>query len=200
MPPDPADETASALDSVGPRLKWLRERRRLTLTALSGRTGISASTLSRLETGHRRPTLEQLLPLAKEHGVTLDELVNAPPTGDPRINLRPVAGGDGSVILPLTRRPGGIQAYKFILPRGEDRQAPNLRTHEGHDWFYVLNGTLRLVVGERDLRLVPGEAAEFDTRTPHWFGATADGPVEFLSLIGRQGERAHVRDLARGGE
>ncbi|WP_020578766.1 helix-turn-helix domain-containing protein [Actinopolymorpha alba] len=182
-----------ALDAVGPRLKRLRLRRDVTLAELSEQTGISASTLSRLEAGLRRPTLEQLLPLARVHGVTLDELVDAPPTGDPRINLRPVACADGSTILPLTRRPGGIQAYKFVLPRGSDQQQPDLRSHEGYDWVYVLNGTLRLVLGEHDLLLAPGEAAEFDTRTPHWFGATSAGSVEFLSLIGKQGQRAHVR-------
>ncbi|MET7708796.1 XRE family transcriptional regulator [Micromonospora sp. NPDC005413] len=181
------------LDAVGPRLKHLRLRRDLTLTDLAEETGISASTLSRLEAGLRRPTLEQLLPLARVHGVTLDELVGAPPTGDPRINLRPIACSDGSTIVPLTRRPGGIQAYKYVLPAGADDREPDLRTHEGHDWVYVLNGTLRLVLGEHNLILKPGEAAEFDTRTPHWFGATGSGPVEFLSLIGKQGERAHVR-------
>lgn len=182
-----------ALGAVGPRLKRLRLQREITLTALAAQTGISASTLSRLEAGLRRPTLEQLLPLARVYGVTLDELVNAPRTGDPRINLRPIACGDGSTILPLTRRAGGIQAYKFVLPTGNDSKEPDLRTHDGYDWVYVLNGTLRLVLGEHDLVLGPGEAAEFDTRTPHWFGATSSGPVEFLSLIGRQGERAHVR-------
>jgi transcriptional regulator with XRE-family HTH domain len=181
------------LDAVGPRLKRLRLRRDITLTELAAGTGISASTLSRLEAGLRRPTLEQLLPLARAYGVTLDELVDAPPTGDPRINLRPVAGHGGAVILPLTRRPGGIQAYKFVLPPGDDATRPELRTHEGYDWVYVLNGTLRLVLGEHDLLLSPGEAAEFDTRTPHWFGATSAGPVEYLSLIGKQGERAHLR-------
>ncbi|MFJ9783157.1 helix-turn-helix domain-containing protein [Amycolatopsis sp. NPDC101161] len=185
------DSIDRALDAVGPRLKHLRQQREITLTALAEQTGISASTLSRLEAGLRRPTLEQLLPLARAYGVTLDELVDAPPTGDPRVTLRPLAGADGSTVIPLTRRPGGIQAYKFVLPAG-DRE-PELRTHEGHDWAYVLNGTLRLVLGEHDLVLGPGEAAEFDTRTPHWFGATSAGPVEFLSLIGRQGERAHVR-------
>ena len=184
------------LDAVGPRLKHLRLRREITLTELAAETGISASTLSRLEAGLRRPTLEQLLPLARVHGVTLDELVDAPPTGDPRVNLRPIACGDGATILPLTRRPGGIQAYKFVLPTGDDDREPDLRTHEGHDWVYVLNGALRLVLGERDLVLRPGEAAEFDTRVPHWFGATASGPVEYLSLVGRQGERAHVRAVA----
>lgn len=181
------------LNAVGPRLKRLRLRRDVTLVDLAEQTGISASTLSRLEAGLRRPTLEQLLPLARVHGVTLDELVDAPPTGDPRVNLRPVASSDGSTILPLTRRPGGIQAYKFILPEGKDEQEPQLRTHDGYDWVYVLDGTLRLVLGEHDLILKPGEAAEFDTRTPHWFGATGAGPVEFLSLIGKQGQRAHVR-------
>ncbi|MFF0254613.1 helix-turn-helix domain-containing protein [Micromonospora zamorensis] len=186
-------EPDRTLDAVGPRLKHLRLRRDITLTDLAAETGISASTLSRLEAGLRRPTLEQLLPLARVHGVTLDELVGAPPTGDPRINLRPITCSDGSVILPLTRRPGGIQAYKYVLPASADDREPDLRTHEGYDWVYVLNGTLRLVLGEHNLVLTPGEAAEFDTRTPHWFGATSSGPVEFLSLIGKQGERAHVR-------
>jgi transcriptional regulator with XRE-family HTH domain len=188
------------LDAVGPRLKHLRLRRDITLTDLAEETGISASTLSRLEAGLRRPTLEQLLPLARAYGVTLDELVDAPPTGDPRINLRPIPCSDGSIILPLTRRPGGIQAYKFVLPAGDDDREPDLRTHEGYDWVYVLNGTLRLVLGEHNLILKPGEAAEFDTRTPHWFGSTSAGPVEYLSLIGKQGERAHVRVAPRQGQ
>jgi transcriptional regulator with XRE-family HTH domain len=192
------DHLNRTLDAVGPRLKRLRMHRDITLTDLADETGISTSTLSRLEAGLRRPTLEQLLPLARAHGVTLDELVDAPPTGNPRINLRPIACGDGSTIIPLTRRPGGIQSYKFVLPTGNDDAEPDLRTHEGYDWVYVLNGRLRLVLGEHDLILESGEVAEFDTRTPHWFGATGSGPVEFLSLIGKQGERAHVRAAPKG--
>lgn len=186
----PDDRT---LDMVGLRLKNLRLRRDTTLTTLADATGISMSTLSRLETGLRRPTLEQLLPLARYYGVTLDSLVDAPRTADPRVDLRPVSCADGSIIIPLTRRPGGIQAFKFVLPAASDSATPDLRSHEGHDWAYVLNGTLRLVLGDQDLRLQAGEAAEFDTRTPHWFGATSAGPVEYLSLVGRQGQRAHVR-------
>ncbi|WP_394938470.1 helix-turn-helix domain-containing protein [Psychromicrobium sp. YIM B11713] len=188
-----SDEAARALDAVGLRLKELRLQRGVTLAELAAQTGISTSTLSRLEAGLRRPTLEQLLPLAKVHGVTLDELVNAPLTGDPRINLRPIAGQEGAMILPLTRRPEGIQAYKFVLPRSSSRQEPKLRSHQGYDWVYVLNGSLRVIIGDHDLLLKAGEAAEFDTRTPHWFGATSAGPVEFLSLVGRQGQRAHIR-------
>ena len=187
------DPHARTLGAVGSRQKALRQRRDLTLTELAARTGISTSTLSRLESGGRRPTLELLLPLARAHGVTLDELVDAPPTGDPRVTLRPLSTAYGATVIPLSRRPGGIQAYKFVLPRGNDDDEPHLHIHEGYDWVFVLDGTLRLVLGEHDLLLSPGEAAEFDTRTPHWFGATSAGPVEFLSLVGRQGERAHIR-------
>jgi quercetin dioxygenase-like cupin family protein len=70
---------------------------------------------------------------------------------------------------------------------------PEPQTHAGYEWLYVLNGSLRLILGEQDLVLSPGEAAEFDTRLPHWFGSADGGPVELLSLFGRQGERAHVR-------
>ncbi|GAA3466537.1 helix-turn-helix domain-containing protein [Nonomuraea roseola] len=181
-----------ALDAVGPRLRVLRRQRETTLADLSAATGISVSTLSRLESGARRPTLEQLLPLARAHGVTLDDLVDAPPTGDPRIHLRPV-NHHGMTMVPLTRRAGGIQAYKLVISAGGPRKEPDPQTHEGYEWLYVLNGRLRLVLGEQDLVLSPGEAAEFDTRVPHWFGAAGAEPVEFLSLFGRQGERAHLR-------
>ena len=192
----------TTLDAVGPRLRRLRQQRETTLTELAAATGISASTLSRLEAGLRRPTLEQLLPLARTYGTTIDELVDAPATGDPRIHLRPIKGADGATILPLTRRPGGIQAYKFIVP-GARRRADGrvkLSRHEGYEWVYVLNGSLRLLLGDQDLVLSPGEAAEFDTQVPHSLGAADHRGVEFLSLFGRQGERAHVRTGGEGKE
>ena len=93
----------------------VRKEREVTLAELSNLTGISVSTLSRLESGQRRPTLELLLPLARAHGVQIDELVGAPPTGDPRVHLRPVKR-NGMTLVPLTRRAGGVQAYKLVLP------------------------------------------------------------------------------------
>jgi transcriptional regulator with XRE-family HTH domain len=184
------DDLDDAITAAGPRLRALRRQRDLTLDELSEQTDISKSTLSRLESGGRRPTLELLLPLARIYGVTLDELVGAPPTGDPRVHLQPVTRG-GMTMLPLTRRAGGIQAFKVIMRA--DGQEPDLKTHEGYEWVYVLNGRLRMILGEHDLVLRPGEAAEFDTRTPHWFGPAAGDTVEFLSLFGKQGERAHLR-------
>ncbi|ANZ13527.1 XRE family transcriptional regulator [Streptomyces noursei] len=181
---------AQALADVGPRLKRLRTERGVTLAALAEATGISKSTLSRLESSQRRPSLELLLPIAQAHQVPLDELVGAPEVGDPRIHLTPKKV-NGNIVLPLTQHPGPLQPFKTVIPAG--RSTPEPCTHEGYEWLYVLAGRLRLVLADHDLVLGPGEVAEFDTRLPHWFGSTGDGPVEVLSLFGRQGERMHVR-------
>lgn len=187
------EEIEDTLSQVGPRLRALRNHTNTTLQELSEQTGISVSTLSRLESGQRRPTLEQLLPLARAHRVPLDDLVGAPPTGDPRIHIKPVAS-NGMTILPLSRGTGGgLQAFKHLLPAGSDRSFPDLRTHEGYEWIYVLKGKLRLCLGEHDIVLAAGEAAEFETHTPHWFGRANTDAVEFLTLFGPQGERMHVR-------
>jgi transcriptional regulator with XRE-family HTH domain len=186
------NDTEHVLESVGPRLRFLREQRSITLVDVSAETGISVSTLSRLESGQRRPNLELLLPLARSYGVPLDELVGAPPTGDPRIHLRPMKKF-GQTIIPLSRGTSGLQAFKHLIPASSPRSEPSPRVHEGYEWLYILRGNLRLVLGEHDLILPAGEAAEFNTQTPHWFGRADEGDVEFLSLFGRQGEKMHVR-------
>jgi transcriptional regulator with XRE-family HTH domain len=187
---DTTTAIAAALDQVGPRLKQLRAQRGVTLTALSEATGISKSTLSRLETGQRRASLELLFPLAQAYRVPLDDLVGAPEVGDPRVRLK-ASKVNGRTVLPLTRAPGGVQAWKIIVPASNSEPAP--KSHEGHEWLYVLSGRMRLVLGDHDLVLGPGEAAEFDTRVPHWFGSTGQQPAEILSMFGPQGERAHAR-------
>lgn len=187
---DEERELDDVLNEVGPRLRRIRKDRGATLGDLSAATGISVSTLSRLESGHRRPSLELLLPIARAHQVPLDDLVGAPPVGDPRVRAKPIVRG-GKSMVPLTRQPGGLQAYK-VVDRGSGAQ-PEPRIHEGYEWLYVLAGRLRLVLAEHDVVLAAGEAAEFDTRLPHWFGPAGEAPVEYLSLFGPQGERMHVR-------
>jgi transcriptional regulator with XRE-family HTH domain len=180
---------------VGQRLKRVREQRGATLTAIAQTTGISKSTLSRLESGQRRPTLELLLALSKAYRVPLDDLVEAPDVGDPRIRLKPDRV-KGRIVIPLTRQPEGQQAWKIVIPA--DKIDPEPRAHDGHEWIYVLSGQMRLILGDQDRVLGVGEVAEFDTRIPHWFGSTGDGPVETLSVFGPQGERMHQRTARNG--
>ncbi|MEU4426665.1 helix-turn-helix transcriptional regulator [Actinoplanes sp. NPDC024001] len=175
-------ELEQLLDGIGPRLRRIRQDRGLTLEDLAGATGLSVSTLSRLESGKRRPTLDLLLPLARAHRMALDHLIGAPPTGDPRAHLTPhrshARTGNNSVVVPLTTYPGRVQVFKQILGAGPG--APALVSHPGHLWFYVLAGQVRLVVGDRESVLRPGDIAEFDTGEPHWFGPATETPAEIL--------------------
>src|SRR3712207_6235111 len=122
------------LAEVGPRLRRLRERRGVTLTELAAKTGISKSTLSRLESGQRRPSLELLLPLAKTYHLPLDELVGAPPVGDPRVRTRPRTR-NGRLVFPLTQQSTGMAVWKVVIPPERERK---LRTHAGYEWLYRL--------------------------------------------------------------
>ncbi len=179
------DELSRVLEAIGPRVRALRRARGLTLAALAGSTGLTVSTLSRLETGHRQPTLDLLIPLAREFRVALDQLVDAPASGDPRVHLEPHRHTSGGVIVPLTRHPGRVQVFKHVLGPRE----PRLRSHDGHAWLYMLAGRLRLILGEEEHLLETGETAEFDPRVPHWFGPDGDSVVEILHLFGPHGDR-----------
>jgi transcriptional regulator with XRE-family HTH domain len=187
----PSSAISDVLAEVGPRLRRARTQRDVTLTELAEVTGISKSTLSRLESGQRKPSLELLLPIAQAHRIPLDELVGAPDVGDPRIRLKPEKRNGGRIVVPLTRQPRGVHAWKVVIP--PERAKPQLRTHEGYEWLYVLSGELRLLIADHDITMGPGEVAEFDTRVPHWFGTASNRPVEILSILGREGERIHVR-------
>ena len=190
---DTSAALAAALEQVGPRLRQLRTQRQMTLVSVAETTGISKSTLSRLENGQRRPTLELLLALSTAYRIPLDDMVAAPEVGDPRIWLRP-GQVKGRTVIPLTRQPDGVQAWKIVIP--SSKVVPELRTHDGHEWIYVLSGRMRLVLGDEDKVLGPGEVALFDTQEPHWFGSTGKESAEVISIFGRPGERMRVPDAS----
>jgi transcriptional regulator with XRE-family HTH domain len=174
------------------RLRELRTERGLTLEAVASRAAIDVSTLSRLESGKRRLALDHLPALAAALGVTADDLLAPRPKPDPRVRRAP-QHFQGITMWPLTRHgpAGGLHAFKLRI--GAERTLPPdpLPVHEGHDWVYVLAGRMRLLLGEADLVIEAGEAVEFSTWTPHWFGAI-DGAVEALAIFGPQGERVHL--------
>ncbi|MFJ5725205.1 helix-turn-helix domain-containing protein [Streptomyces sp. NPDC093149] len=188
------DETADTLAAMGPRLRAAREQCGATLTAVSCATGISLSTLSRIETGRRKPTLEVLLQLAKAYDISLDELAGTAPAAEPRTSM-PQRFGDDKAVLPLTRYVGGLHAHKHVLPAVDAPPArPRQVSHDGYEWLCVLYGRLRLALGEQDLVLSAGDVAEFDTRTPHGVANAGPGePVEYLIMFGPQGERLRPR-------
>lgn len=186
----PLPDVDSTLDAVGPRLRALRTGRGLTLADLAAATGISVSTLSRLESGARRPALELLLRIARALRIGLDEIVE-PTADDPRVRSTPFRK-HGSLFLPLTRTAGDLHAYKQVIPARPVAHPPTC-THDGYEWFYVLSGRVRLVLGEQDLVVEQGEAAEFDTRVAHSVTNPGPGPAEIISIFSDAGEKLHVR-------
>jgi transcriptional regulator with XRE-family HTH domain len=186
-------ETDSIDQRVRRRLRDLRGERGLTLAQVAEQANVDVSTLSRLESGKRRLTLEHLPGLAAALGVSIDELIGAPPSFDPRVRGAP-RRLDGITLWPLTREaPSGLLAYKVHISARRDKPPAEMKVHAGNDWLYVLSGRLRLLLGEDEHILEPGEAAEFSTWTPHWFGAV-DGPVEVILIVGPDGERMHLHD------
>jgi transcriptional regulator with XRE-family HTH domain len=177
-------------DRIRRRLRAIREERGLSLEAVARAAAMSPSSLSRLETGKRRLAVDHLAPLARALETTVDALLAPDPPVDPRVRRR-ARTVDGMRILPLHHEGGsGPRAYHLIVPERGGEPVP--RTHDGHEWLYVLAGRVRLVLGDEDLVLEPGDAAEFSTLTPHWISGLG-GPAEVLTLMGSHGERAHLR-------
>lgn len=185
-----ADEGVDA--RVRRRLRELRAERGLTLQQVAERASIDVSTLSRLESGKRRLALDHLPALAVALGVTTDQLIGVAPPLNPRVMGKPKRL-DGMTMWPITHQgAGGLQGFKMSISAKRTKLPEPLPVHEGHEWLYVLHGRLRLVLGDEEYVLEPGEAVEFSTTTPHGFAAI-DGPVDVIAFFGPAGERAHLR-------
>jgi transcriptional regulator with XRE-family HTH domain len=183
---EPVDER------VRRRLRELRTGQGLTLQQVSERANLDVSMLSRLESGKRRLALDHIPGLAAALGVTADDLLGAAAHHDPRVRSKP-RKRDGMTMWPLTNRgqQGGLHAFRIVISAARKTPPSKLRVHDGHDWMYVVDGRMRLILGDQDLVIESGEAVEFSTLTPHWFGAV-DGSVEVIALFGPHGERVHL--------
>jgi DNA-binding XRE family transcriptional regulator len=173
---------------VRTRLRSLRTTLGLSLDELAARTNLSPSTISRIETGKRTISLDVLLPLASALGIDLDALLDV--RSDEDVVIRPTPRDTGGHTTWMLSRPtGGTIAMKMRIE--PTRRRPDRRVHPGRDWFYVIDGRVRLRLGEREIMVETGEAAEFATMTPHAIEAL-DGPAELVMIFDRDGQRAHV--------
>lgn len=179
------------------RIKGLRLAKGWSLDALAARCFLSPSTLSRIETGHRRIALDQLVPLAKALGTTLDQLVE--PTSDEDVVIRPEPEhqqGLTSWLLSREHSANGTTVAKMRITPERSMADIDRSVHPGREWFTVLSGTVSLLLGDRTILVHEGQAAEFSTMVPHHVAAH-DGPVEILSIFDHGGERAHLHPPER---
>ena len=173
---------------VRTRLRSLRHALGWSLDVLGARSNLSPSTISRIETGKRTISLDVLLPLAAALQVDLDALLDVRSDDDVVIRPAPTRSGKRTTWL-LSRPTGSTVAMKMRIEPSRTKLEP--RVHPGHDWFFVLEGRVRLLLGDREVVVEAGEAAEFGTMTPHSFTAI-DGPAELITIFDRDGQRAHV--------
>lgn len=180
------------------RVKGLRRARGWSLDALAARCYLSPSTLSRIETGHRRIALDQLVPIARALGTTLDQLVESDEDDDVVIRpRRDQARGMTIWTLAQERAPHGMTIAKMRITEALPAMGEGeLGVHPGRDWFTVLSGTAALRLAERTILVEAGDAAEFSTMVPHAIGAHG-GPVEILIILTQDGERAHLHPSER---
>lgn len=176
------------LQQLGTKLRAARQEKGWTLDELASKAGMSSSTLSRLESGKRQASLELLLPLTRQLGIRIDDLLDEPDR-DPKVR-RPATTRNGMIVAPLTREESDVRAFKLTYPAAAE--AAELQVHEGHEWVYVLSGELELTLGDTVHRLTQGEAAEFDTNTPHQMRAAGSRRCEVISIFNSVGERLHL--------
>ncbi len=175
--------------TVRTRLRGLRTAQALSLDDLAERSHLSPSTISRIETGKRAISLDVLLPLARALRTDVETLLAEDVDED--VVIRPVPTEEaGRTTWMLTKATGSTMAMKVRL---EPSAPPSQRVHPGHDWFFVLQGRIQLLLGERVVMVESGEAAEFETMTPHSFAAVG-GPAEVIMIFDRDGQRVHRRD------
>jgi transcriptional regulator with XRE-family HTH domain len=181
---------------VRKRIRGLRVASGWSLDDLAARCFLSPSTLSRIETGHRRISLDQLTSIARALGSTLDQLVES--VSDDDVVIRPqhdASRGMTTWMLSREDGPHGMTVAKMRVTRPSARHdVDEMKVHPGRDWFTVLSGTIVLSLGERAITVHAGEAAEFSTMIPHAFGAQ-DGPAEILGIFNPDGQRTHLREL-----
>ncbi|MFD9511452.1 helix-turn-helix domain-containing protein [Streptomyces mirabilis] len=177
----PESAAAEALPAVAPQLRALRRRASLTLEAAARAAGLSAAHLSRLETGQRQPSLPMLLALARIYGTTVSELLGETVAERDAIvraaDMEPTKAGGWTYWQ--AGAPGrGMQALRVHVPYGS--QGDIVRVHPGEEWLYVLQGRLRLRLGDTAQVLAPGDSAHFDSLTPHRIAAAEQSGAELL--------------------
>lgn len=177
-----ATEIASAevVDAaVGARIRALRRSKGLGLNEMSARTGLSIGFLSQMERGLSSPTLRALTSLADAMQINLAEIVRGPTVAQPKVPVITRAGERSSISMwksgirkhALASGGAASSAFSFTLLDFEPHASSgdDLYTHQGEEAGYVLQGRLKLVVGDKQWTLAAGDSFHFSSELPHRF-------------------------------
>ncbi|MFD1507609.1 helix-turn-helix domain-containing protein [Georgenia yuyongxinii] len=174
---------------VRQRIRALRVAQGWTLEEMASRARLSQSTLSRIENGQRRLSLDTLVTLARALDTSLDQLVED--ASDDVVTSPMIDAPHGLMRWPIKGDPG-MTVVRQRMTEPPPEIASRLRAHPGREWLVVLSGTAILMLGNRRYRVETNQAAEFPTMMPHAIGAEG-GPCEILGIFDRDARRGHQR-------
>jgi transcriptional regulator with XRE-family HTH domain len=193
---------------IGEQLRARRHERGLSLRELADRLGVSPSLISQIERGRANPSVATLYQIVAELDVSLDELLfndrraEPAPTaaapvlrGKERKRIR-LASGVIWERLTTVSEPGVEFLYVMYEVGGASSPEDAYQRHSGHEWGYVLSGTLQVTVGFRQYLLEPGDSLSLESSTPHRLANVGDTPVHAIwFVLGRDPGDAQLHEV-----
>ncbi len=189
-PPEAMDRERGYL---GERIRKAREMRGLTLEDISNRTGIDVDTLKRMESGEMTPPLGQLIRLGKaldmKMGYFISPGVDKPMTVVRTDQRQPISRyGEkrseqyGYVYECLAPEKANRLMEPFIvtlLPT----DAEEFSTHDGQEFLFVLEGEMKVQVGDQIEFLRSGDAVYYDSNQPHLVKSVGGNKTTILAVL-----------------
>jgi len=189
---------------LGANIRDLRHRSGLTLTALAGKSAMTKSTLSKIETGRVSSSIATLVRVAAALNVSVAEFF-AEPSENPAWVL--TRKGEGRIITRDGSRFGysyealalgmkGKIGEPFVLTI-EPGDPEGSFQHGGQEFIYVLSGRVELSIGGEPLRLAPGDSLYFDPSRVHTTRVLGKHPVKFLAVFLQETPHSSRREVQR---
>ena len=179
---------------IGEALRVRRHELGWSLRDLADRLGCSPSLISQIERGRANPSVSTLYSIVQALDISLDELLfnerrpAEPPIGGPiqRSNERHrirLASGVLWDRLTTVSEPGVEFLHVVYEVGGASSPEDAFQRHAGHEWGYVLSGTLTVTIAFRTYTLEPGDAVSLDSTTPHRLANLGDVPVHAIWFV-----------------
>jgi transcriptional regulator with XRE-family HTH domain len=186
----PAEKVRGAL---GQRIREARQIRELTLEDISSRTGINVRTLKQIESGEMAPPLGQLIRLGKALDMKMGYFIS-PGVEKPMTVVRK---GKGQAVARYGKKKAEQYGYFYesLAPEKANRmmepfivtllptEAEEFSTHDGQEFIFVLEGEMKVQVGDQIDFLKPGDAVYYDSNQPHLVKSATKTKTRILAVL-----------------
>jgi len=190
---DIVDRDDEGVEALGQKIKTLREKKGMSLEAMSQMTGFDVETLAKIEKNEIQPQLGTVIKLSKALDSALGRLVSG--QGD-RLYTITRKGERKSTQRSTSSKSGGqkLYTYKSLAPEVKGRHMEPLvvqleeypdqdvSIHEGEEFIFVLDGVVLLKIGEESFELEPGDSAYYLSTTAHLLSAKG-GKATIVAVV-----------------